>query len=58
MRIKENILKIKENKEIRSYIVWGVASSILNIGLFHLLTEVGLDYRISNIIALLINIVF
>ena len=40
------------NKEFRNYIIWGTLSAIINIGGFHLLNTCGLDYRISNTIAL------
>lgn len=39
-------------KEQAAYVIWGVVSSILNIGIFQFLIFIGIDYKVSNIIAL------
>jgi len=43
------------NRETVSYAFWGVVTSVLNIGLFELLLFVGTDYRVANLIALLVT---
>lgn len=43
-----------KNKQLYSYIVWGILSAILNVGLAELFVLVGIDYRISNAITLVI----
>lgn len=43
---------MKENEFIR-YIIWGVLSTVLNIGLFEIL-ENTMDYRMANIITLVV----
>ena len=58
MKIKKIIIKIRNDREFKAYIVWGVISSILNVVLFRLLTLTGLEYRIANIITLLAVRVF
>lgn len=40
------------------YLFWGVASSVLNIGLFQGLVMFGVDYRISNIVTLVVVKIF
>lgn len=43
-----------ENKnELRNYIFWGVASTLLNIMMSWLLVFIGLDYKISNALTLI-----
>ena len=41
------------NKETLSYLFWGIATSLLNVGLFFILDHSGVDYKIANLIALL-----
>jgi GtrA-like protein. len=43
------------NRETVSYTVWGILTSVLNIGLFELLLLAGTDYRVSNLVALLVT---
>lgn len=43
------------NMEFLSYNFWGCITTILNIGIFQLLFILGMDYRISNVIALVIT---
>lgn len=45
----------KDSKEIRNYIFWGIISAGVNIGIFRILVLVGLDYKVANIITLVIN---
>ncbi len=40
------------NRETVSYIVFGVITSIINIGIFQAFLRTGADYRIANIVAL------
>lgn len=49
---------MKQKREIISYIFWGVLSSVLNVGLFQGLVMVGVDYRISNVVTLIVVKVF
>ena len=49
-KIKEKIL----NKEIFLYIIFGLITSIINIGTFYILTNIGVIYIISNLIALIL----
>ena len=50
--MKEMINKIFKN-EVVLYVFFGVLTTLINIGLFYLLTKVGFLYIIANIIALL-----
>lgn len=43
-----------KKKETIQYIIWGVASAVLNIGLFRILISCNLDYNISNLITIII----
>jgi len=43
------------NRETGSYVFFGVVTSIRNIGLFEVLVFFGVDFRISNIAALLVT---
>ena len=56
--IKKLFQKVKDNKEFRLYIIWGVISSVLNVALFRLLMLAGIEYRVSNIITLIVVRVF
>lgn len=49
--------KNKRFKEISLYIIFGLATTVLNVGVYRLLVN-GLDYRISNLIALVISKLF
>lgn len=49
---------LKKNQEIIQYFIWGVLSTILNIGLFQILILLHLDYKVSNIITLVIVKIF
>jgi len=43
------------NREILSYLVFGILTSILNIGLYELCMVAGVDFKIANLIALLVT---
>jgi putative flippase GtrA len=43
------------NRETVSYTVFGVLTSVLNISAFELLIYTGCDYRVANLIALVIT---
>lgn len=45
---------MKNKKQLCLYIIFGVITSILNIVCFILLTNIGLEYKISNLITLII----
>lgn len=45
---------MKKDHEVIRYIVFGILSAALNIGLFHILYNGGLDYRAANGITLVI----
>jgi len=49
-KIKEKIL----NKEIILYIIFGIITTIINIGTFYILTNIKVIYIISNLIALML----
>lgn len=49
---------MKDKKEMMRYFFWGVASSVLNVGLFQGLVVLGIDYRISNVVTLIVVKVF
>lgn len=40
------------NRETISYVLFGVLTSLLNIGIFHGLILVSVDYKLANIVAL------
>lgn len=47
-----------KGRELFSYIFWGVCSTVLNIGLAQLVVWSGIDYRIANVITLIVVKVF
>ena len=49
---------MKKKQELISYIFWGVLSSALNVGLFQGLVMAGVDYRISNMVTLVVVKIF
>ena len=51
--MKNKVLKIV-NRETISYAFFGVLTSVLNIVLFHILTEKQMDYKYANIITLIV----
>ena len=56
--IKKVIEKLKTSKEFRDYIIWGVISAVLNVGIFQCLVLIGIEYKIANIITLVFNRIF
>ena len=52
-----NIYNTLKNKlftrEKISYLFWGVATSVLNVGLFSLLDHIGVNYKIANLVSVL-----
>lgn len=46
------------NKEIILYIVFGVLTTIVNILVFYILTHLNLDENLSNVIAVIIAVLF
>lgn len=51
--IEKTPLKKIVNRETVSYAFWGVATSVLNFGVFYILDLLGMDYRAANLIAIL-----
>lgn len=49
------IARIKASKEIKDYIIWGAIAAVVNVGTFRLLVLGGMDYKVANISALVIN---
>lgn len=47
-----------KKREIIQYVIWGVFSSLLNVGLFQILVVSGVDYKISEIITLIVVKIF
>jgi len=58
MKLKERIGALYKNKELRDYIIWGVVSAFVNIGTFQFLILIGIEYKVANVIALIVNRVF
>ncbi|MDD2534884.1 MAG: GtrA family protein [Eubacteriales bacterium] len=53
-RIHKLLAKLKRlKKELVSYLIFGVLTTILNVGLFQLLIIYQIDYKIANLIALI-----
>lgn len=49
---------MKSKREMVQYIIWGILSSLLNIGLFQGLLMFHIDYRVANAITLIVVKVF
>ena len=49
---------MRNKEELVQYIIWGILSSILNIGLFQVLMILRIDYRVANGITLVVVKVF
>ncbi len=49
-----NIIKKILNREVIMYVIFGVLTSLLNIGLYAGLTHIGMDYIVANFITLVI----
>ena len=50
--VKDRVKAIAYNKEFRDYVLLGIISAGMNIGLFKLLVTGGVRYRLANIITL------
>ena len=49
----KNLFRKVLNRETVMYGLWGVVTSLWNVGSFFLLNQLGLDYRVSNVVALI-----
>lgn len=49
---------MKKKQELIQYIIWGVLSAVLNIGLFQILIWINVDYKIANLITIIVVKVF
>ena len=49
---------MKKKREMIQYIIWGVLSAILNVGLFQILILGSVDYRIANLITIIVVKIF
>lgn len=49
---------MNQKKDIYPYIIWGAASTIVNIGIFRLFIFLKINYQIANIVTLIIVKVF
>lgn len=49
---------MEKRQEIIRYTFWGIMSAVLNVGLFQGLVMFGADYRISNVVTLIVVRVF
>lgn len=50
----ERVSKLKNRNEMIRYVIGGILSAILNIALFQFLIIFGVDYKISNLITLVV----
>ena len=49
----EKIFKKLVNKETILYTIFGVATSVLNVAMFHVLDLLGMEYKLANLITLI-----
>lgn len=49
---------MKDKREMTQYVIWGVLSAILNVGLFQILILGSVDYRIANLITIIVVKIF
>jgi putative flippase GtrA len=52
------LLKKIFTKEVINYLIWGMATTVWNIGVFQILLFTGLDYRAANAISLVTAKIF
>ncbi|GHU12772.1 teichoic acid glycosylation protein GtcA [Spirochaetia bacterium] len=52
------MLKKIFTKEVINYIIWGLATTVWNVGVFQILLLTGMDYRAANAISLVTTKVF
>ena len=58
METLQNIIKKIFSKEVIFYGIFGVLTTVVNLGVFYVLTHLGLNENISNIIAVLTAVLF
>lgn len=58
MNLIHKIKKVLTNKEIISYLVVGMGTTLINIVTFNVLLNINIDYKVSNLIALVIAKLF
>jgi putative flippase GtrA len=49
---------LEKKREMIQYIIWGVLSATLNVGLFQILILGSVDYRIANLITIIVVKIF
>lgn len=49
---------MEKKREMIQYIIWGALSAILNVGLFQILILGSVDYRIANLITIIVVKIF
>ena len=49
---------MEKKREMIQYIIWGVLSAVLNVGLFQILILGSVDYRIANLITIIVVKIF
>lgn len=49
---------MKDKREMTQYVIWGVLSAVLNVGLFQILILGSVDYRIANLITIIVVKIF
>lgn len=49
----DKLIKKFLNREFITYVIFGLVTTFLNIGMYSLLLQIGLEYKISNIITLI-----
>lgn len=52
------VLKKIANREVSAYIVGGIVTAMFNFILFYVLLKTGMDYKIANIISLILGKIF
>ena len=46
------------SREILTYLFWGVCTTLVNILLFHTFTLLSIDYKLANLIAIVVTKIF
>ena len=49
---------MKDKREMTQYVIWGALSAVLNVGLFQILILGSVDYRIANLITIIVVKIF
>lgn len=47
-------MKVEKKREILSYLFFGVTTTIVNIVVFQILMKISIDYKIANLLALIL----